>query len=241
MPKQYSIELRELIASMLIRDSSKRPNCEHILGNKYIILQLSKRLAAMGINLIHNIGLGGAVLKPNEEISVEDPPIENSSVENEKEYELKPYKENIKLEIPKDYKEEFNKSKENRIINYHLEIEEPIKMKDHEIKLEKFDFNKYEIKRIKSTKDNYGLNKLDLFKRESSLKDVNKEKNQEIIKRMESSNDINQYGLLEFDKSNISGDYPIKHDEFIKEPILKNNPVEIGFEEKEQYVKENSI
>ena len=48
LPKQYSRELRELVASMLIRNPHLRPNCEQILGNKCIILYLSKRLATMG-------------------------------------------------------------------------------------------------------------------------------------------------------------------------------------------------
>jgi len=36
---------------MLVRDKDKRPNCENILGNKYIVLYLSKKLAGKGYAL----------------------------------------------------------------------------------------------------------------------------------------------------------------------------------------------
>jgi len=45
MPKEYSTELKEIITSMLSRDQRLRPDTEKILGNKYIILHLSKKLA----------------------------------------------------------------------------------------------------------------------------------------------------------------------------------------------------
>jgi hypothetical protein len=48
VPKEYSEELKEIIASMLVRDKNQRPNCENILGNKHIVLYLSKKLAGKG-------------------------------------------------------------------------------------------------------------------------------------------------------------------------------------------------
>ena len=43
LPKEYSKELKDIIALMITKDPLLRPNCAHILGNKYILLALSKK------------------------------------------------------------------------------------------------------------------------------------------------------------------------------------------------------
>ena len=82
LPMYYSRELRELVASMLIRDPRLRPNCEQILGNKCTILYLSKRLA----------NIGNSITKPKEEVNKEQ--IMKSYYDQEKKvenYEMSEY------------------------------------------------------------------------------------------------------------------------------------------------------
>jgi len=55
LPKGYSPELKGIIASMLVRDKNLRPTCENILGNKHIVLYLSKKLAGMSNSSIRPI------------------------------------------------------------------------------------------------------------------------------------------------------------------------------------------
>jgi hypothetical protein len=43
--KEYSNELKGIIALMLAKESRLRPDSENLLGNKYIVLHLSKKLA----------------------------------------------------------------------------------------------------------------------------------------------------------------------------------------------------
>lgn len=47
IPDVYNHELQSIIDSMLSKDSSLRPSCEQILGNKYVVLYLSRKLAGM--------------------------------------------------------------------------------------------------------------------------------------------------------------------------------------------------
>lgn len=50
------MELRDIIASMFIKDQKLRPSCENLLGNKYVILFMSRKLA--GLSIVKNLLLG---------------------------------------------------------------------------------------------------------------------------------------------------------------------------------------
>jgi len=47
LPNEYSQELKQIIGSMLNKDPKMRPSCEHILGNKHIVLYISRKLAKL--------------------------------------------------------------------------------------------------------------------------------------------------------------------------------------------------
>jgi len=47
LPSEYSNELKSIIGSMFTKDPVLRPTCSHLLGNKYIILHLSRKLARL--------------------------------------------------------------------------------------------------------------------------------------------------------------------------------------------------
>jgi hypothetical protein len=47
LPSEYSEELKGIIGSMFTKDPVLRPSCSHLLGNKYIILHLSRKLARL--------------------------------------------------------------------------------------------------------------------------------------------------------------------------------------------------
>ena len=49
LPSEYTDEFKKIIASMFIYDKKLRPTCENLLGNKNVILYLSKKLAGMSI------------------------------------------------------------------------------------------------------------------------------------------------------------------------------------------------
>jgi hypothetical protein len=71
LPKGYSPELKAIIASMLVKDKNMRPTCENILGNKHIVLYLSKKFAGMSnVNIkdvaqvSHPLGTKKLIAKP---------------------------------------------------------------------------------------------------------------------------------------------------------------------------------
>lgn len=45
VPKEYSKELKDIVVAMLAKDQRLRPDTERILGTKFIVLHLSKKLA----------------------------------------------------------------------------------------------------------------------------------------------------------------------------------------------------
>lgn len=52
LPKLYSKELQSIIASMFVKDSRRRPSCENLLGNKCVILYMSRKFAKLSTSRV---------------------------------------------------------------------------------------------------------------------------------------------------------------------------------------------
>eukprot|EP00826_Nyctotherus_ovalis_P002629 TRINITY_DN1052_c0_g4_i1.p1 TRINITY_DN1052_c0_g4~~TRINITY_DN1052_c0_g4_i1.p1 ORF type:complete len:247 (-),score=38.37 TRINITY_DN1052_c0_g4_i1:1162-1902(-) len=164
---------------MLIRDPHLRPNCEQVLGNKCIILYLSKRLATMGKAHVSNLGLSASVIKPKEEVlTTEERVIEDKPVE-EREAPAK---------IHYDAKE--NLAKENSTCMYSL-------IGICERTPEKYELPKRELSK---NKDNpYDLNRPEMFQRKVSLHDMTKPSRHQAVKKFVSKQDVDIFSLKRYE------------------------------------------
>lgn len=208
LPSCYSKELRELVASMLIRDPHLRPNCEQVLGNKCIILYLSKRLATMGKARVSNLGLSASVIKPKEEVlAIEERVIEDTSVE-EKEPPVK---------IHYDAKE--NLAKENSTCTSSL-------VGIHERVPEKYALPKRELSKNKDKI--YDLNRLEMFQRKVSQHDITKPSRHQAVKKFASKPDVDIFNLKRYENFLNGSDKKLR-----EIPELKKEEVLIGAKQAE--------
>eukprot|EP00826_Nyctotherus_ovalis_P032264 TRINITY_DN2601_c0_g1_i15.p1 TRINITY_DN2601_c0_g1~~TRINITY_DN2601_c0_g1_i15.p1 ORF type:complete len:290 (+),score=88.40 TRINITY_DN2601_c0_g1_i15:791-1660(+) len=52
LPKLYSKDLQSVIASMFVKDGKRRPSCENLLGNKCVILYMSRKFAKLSTHCV---------------------------------------------------------------------------------------------------------------------------------------------------------------------------------------------